>query len=392
MITQTKRIISDSGREFRMIRKSAFVLLLVFLCLWMTTASALNNGIWEYRTERGNVVLTGYFGAERIKKLEFPAEIDDKPVTIIGSGNIFVWLNEVGQRTELVFPDTVEEIRGEFFTLGNFGKVIIPASVKKIGDNAFSIAAVSEFEFKGAPETMGNRAFAEIYPLKSIKIPQGTLTLGKSCFEKCDRLTSVELPASLTSIGEKCFSGDVKLSTVKFAPGCSITEIPLGCFIDCAALKSIELPETVTSIGTNAFYGCKSLTSVVIPEGVTKIAGDAFSNCSSKLVLTVSSDSYAHQWATEKGLKTKVVTSAAALKKLMDTQNSTYRTLKPGVSGTDVLAARTKLYELGYFSKQPTQTEYTNNMKDYVKKFEKDNGLKQDGILSPEDQALLFSL
>ena len=28
----------------------------------------------------------------------------------------------------------------------------------------------------------------------------------------------------------------------------------------------------------------------------------------------------------------------------------------------------------------------------YVKKFEKDNGLKQDGILSPEDQEVLFSL
>lgn len=72
--------------------------------------------------------------------------------------------------------------------------------------------------------------------------------------------------------------------------------------------------------------------------------------------------------------------------------SSQYDTLKPGNKGQAVLDARMKLYELGYFSKKPTQTEYTENMKDYVKKFEKDNGLKQDGILSPEDQEVLFSL
>lgn len=67
-----------------------------------------------------------------------------------------------------------------------------------------------------------------------------------------------------------------------------------------------------------------------------------------------------------------------------------YETLKPGSKGQDVLDARMQLYNLGYFNKVPTQTEYTNNMKDYVKKFEKDYGLKQDGILSPEDQEVLF--
>lgn len=70
----------------------------------------------------------------------------------------------------------------------------------------------------------------------------------------------------------------------------------------------------------------------------------------------------------------------------------TYATLKPGSNGQEVLDARMKLYELGYFKKKPTQTEYTDSMADYVKKFEKDNGLTQDGVLSPEDQEVLFGL
>lgn len=67
-----------------------------------------------------------------------------------------------------------------------------------------------------------------------------------------------------------------------------------------------------------------------------------------------------------------------------------YEELKPGSKGQAVLDARMRMYELGYFKNKPTQTEYTRNMMDYVKEFEKDYGLEQDGILSPEDQVVLF--
>lgn len=67
-----------------------------------------------------------------------------------------------------------------------------------------------------------------------------------------------------------------------------------------------------------------------------------------------------------------------------------YETLQPGSNGQEVLDARMRLYELGYFKKQPTQTEYTENMKKYVRQFEKDYGLTEDGILSPADQEVLF--
>ncbi|MBE5801671.1 MAG: hypothetical protein E7319_05215 [Clostridiales bacterium] len=70
---------------------------------------------------------------------------------------------------------------------------------------------------------------------------------------------------------------------------------------------------------------------------------------------------------------------------------SGYRTLQPGCEGQDVLDARMKMYELGYFNNKPTQTDYTSNMMKYVKEFEKDFGLTQDGILSPEDQEVLFA-
>lgn len=95
---------------------------------------------------------------------------------------------------------------------------------------------------------------------------------------------------------------------------------------------------------------------------------------------------------TEEGLAEHRERMNQLIEEAQKEPEKTYTTLKPGSNGQEVLDARMKLYELGYFKKKPTQTEYTDSMADYVKKFEKDHGLTQDGVLSPEDQEALFGL
>ena len=95
---------------------------------------------------------------------------------------------------------------------------------------------------------------------------------------------------------------------------------------------------------------------------------------------------------TEEGLAEHRERMNQLIEEAQKEPEKTYETLKPGSNSQEVLDARMKLYELGYFKKKPTQTEYTDSMADYVKKFEKDHGLTQDGVLSPEDQEVLFGL
>lgn len=95
---------------------------------------------------------------------------------------------------------------------------------------------------------------------------------------------------------------------------------------------------------------------------------------------------------TEEGLAEHRERMNQLIEEAQKEPEKTYTTLKPGSNSQEVLDARMKLYELGYFKKKPTQTEYTDSMADYVKKFEKDYGLTQDGVLSPEDQEVLFGL
>lgn len=95
---------------------------------------------------------------------------------------------------------------------------------------------------------------------------------------------------------------------------------------------------------------------------------------------------------TEEGLAEHRERMNQLIEEAQKEPEKTYAMLKPGSNSQEVLDARMKLYELGYFKKKPTQTEYTDSMADYVKKFEKDHGLTQDGVLSPEDQEVLFGL
>ncbi len=70
----------------------------------------------------------------------------------------------------------------------------------------------------------------------------------------------------------------------------------------CSSLLSVVIPSSVKEIKDGAFYGCTSLNSVLIPKSVKKIGNDAFSCCES---LTISGfpDSYAQQFANERGIK-----------------------------------------------------------------------------------------
>ena len=93
-------------------------------------------------------------------------------------------------------------------------KVIIPETVKEIGDNAFK----------------------DFSALKSINIPEGVTRIGDSAFSGCGSLAAVELPDALTEIGENAFA--------------------------YTALTSIEIPENVEEIGREAFARCESLANV----------------------------------------------------------------------------------------------------------------------------------
>ena len=68
-----------------------------------------------------------------------------------------------------------------------------------------------------------------------------------------------------------------------------------------------------------------------------------------------------------------------------------YRTLKEGDSGKDVLAFKTALYYLGYFTSLNMSNAYNKVTTERVKNLQRMNGLEETGIADPALQELVFS-
>ena len=112
-------------------------------------------------------------------------------------------------------------------------EIIIPDTVRRIGDNAFALSR----------------------NLRNITLPDGVTSIGKDAFYYCYLLRSIVIPDSVSSIGERAFYG-------------------------CSYLTDISIPDGVISIGDSTFYSCKNLASVTIPATVTDISAKAFYGCS----------------------------------------------------------------------------------------------------------------
>ena len=91
-----------------------------------------------------------------------------------------------------------------------------------------------------------------------VVVPAGVKEIGDEAFACCRSIESVELPEGLEKIGKKAFYGYHDRSGISYMK-----------------LSSVRLPDSLKEIGEAAFYGCP-IRDVVIPEGVTKMGCRVF--------------------------------------------------------------------------------------------------------------------
>jgi hypothetical protein len=144
---------------------------------------------------------------------------------------------------------------GAFYKCHNVYCIVLPNSIKSIGNRAFSHCKnLKKIILSDSIIDLGNYTFENCLKLTSVVIPRTVTILGNSVFYNCESLQEVVLPNTITSIGDQAFKG-------------------------CLALKKINIPESVTEIKTNVFENCENLEKVVIPKSVKKIGAGLFFNC-----------------------------------------------------------------------------------------------------------------
>lgn len=195
-------------------------------------------------------------------------------------------INEAGEAT---IPNGVSYI-GEF--LGGVNNLIIPISVKGLGDgcfedtddlyrvvlekgivyipeNCFRESSIREIKFSGYEEEIGNYAFEASMIQGSIVT--SAIKIGKSAFGQTNISTIITTRAEEIDIC--AFEFCLNLTKIKFDDKLRI--IRGGAFRGCTKLKEVFIPQHVAHIGKHAFKDCNRLRIAKVPINCN-IGDDAF--------------------------------------------------------------------------------------------------------------------
>lgn len=200
----------------------------------------MGNVMWEFYSETGLLYFSGDgymmdFDGEsapwfdEIDPLDIlEVEVGDR-VRSVGKG-AFSFCDNL---TKVTFSSNdIRDIRDEAFWCCNINLLDIPASVKNIGDNAFS----------------------DNYSMSSLKLHTGLENIGVSSFGSC-AVTNLDLPEGLLSVGDDAFSGNENLQNV-IIPA-SLNSLGGNCF-DANNLKVTYLPNNTDLLKSEPFGGSVS--------------------------------------------------------------------------------------------------------------------------------------
>ena len=183
-------------------------------------------------------------------------------------------------------PEGVERIGADAFSdYSNLTTIVIPSTVKEIGDGAFSGTGLVSIELPEGIETIGIGLFRSCSNLTSITIPNSVTSIGEQAFFGCVSLETINVPASVTSIGERAFNetkwlqdkldagettvvvNGITVYTINYTFPEGTTSIENQRFAMDEEIISVIIPASVDHIGEYAFYGCPNLKSVTFEEG-----------------------------------------------------------------------------------------------------------------------------
>lgn len=145
-------------------------------------------------------------------------------------------------------------------------------------------SSVTQIIFGKDVERIPENLCSKLKNLTSVVLPESLKEIGESAFEKAG-LVSVHIPDGVKSIESYVFKGCEALKEAVM--GKEINYIGYSAFNSCSALENIVIPENVDSIAGYAFSNCSALTSIVIPDNVEVIDDHAFSDCEKLVSLTM---------------------------------------------------------------------------------------------------------
>lgn len=304
----------------------------------------------------GLVEIPAQFGGYRLTKIADKAFYGQNKITIVKIPNTVEIIGAYAfcncyEIDEIVFGDNVKEV-GEyafsgcynvsfFSSFGNslevigkeafysisFNRISLPATIKKIGENAFRHSVTSvyipnietwyniEFETDAANPLSINTScnlYANNVLVENIDIPDGVTKINDYAFHRYGKLKTVKVSSTVESIADTAFeycsnlskfevdennSNYLAVEGILYNKDCTkllicprqkidpkillpdtVKEISPLAFYKIGTLKEIDL-KNVEIVGDNSFYGCDNLSIVNSLNKFTSIGENAFYGC-----------------------------------------------------------------------------------------------------------------
>ena len=217
-------------------------------------------------------------------------------------------------------PYVVEEIGAGAFSMSEIWGVVLPPTIRTIGDEAFRNCR--RLDYLSLPESLamiGSYAFEWCENLSFEALPTDVRMIGENAFAGCRLPETLTIPGSLTDIMPGAFYGttvkafevnpynssysaldgilcskDGKILVMmppatdleSYTVDSGFNEIGAYAFAGCS-LKKIVVPDNITAIGSYAFNGCGSLTDISLPSTIKEFAPYMLSSCRSLKSLTI---------------------------------------------------------------------------------------------------------
>ena len=193
--------------------------------------------------------------------------------------------------TEYVIPESVKRIGDAAFSCTDITDITIPQGVTYIGENAFNGTDITSIEIPDSVTHIDDLAFQNCHNLTSVEIPNGVTYIGSDVFAYCKGLTNITIPDSAAYIGRHLledtpyYSNEDNWDNDALYIGKHLIKVK-------RETDDITIRENTITIADEAFGGCKYLESVTLPAGLENINGRAFGLCGSLKISVAEGNPY----------------------------------------------------------------------------------------------------
>lgn len=190
--------------------------------------------------------------------------------------------SECGFTCELIFPESLELIRGHSFSdcKGFYGSLRLPEKLRRITNNVFRGCTnlTGSLEIPQGITDIPEAAFENCGFDGTLLLHDGIVSIGQNAFRNCSFRGELALPKSLVVVNDEVFRG-CDFSGELVLPKTLVTIGDRAFANNWRLMGTLEFGEGVLTIGDNAFAGCTGIEGLVFPESLESIRSEAFKNC-----------------------------------------------------------------------------------------------------------------